>query len=151
MASSVDIVNSTLKRDDIVPFLVEVSIADDMFLRVKESLTRIGIPGMHTDKPTLNQTCHILSKKGRYYICHFKTMFVLDGKENTLTEADIARQNLIIKLLQDWSLVKVIDPKMIESPMCSLKTIKIVKYQDRDQWSFVNRYNIGGVKPRKIE
>lgn len=152
MRRAVDIVGSDLSGDAIVPFLVEVEFPDHIFLRVKETLTRIGLPGIsrvndlnrdRAHKPLLNQTCHVLTKRGKFYICHFKTLFVLDGKENTLTEGDIARQNLIIKLLQDWQLLRVVHTEMIEEPMCSLKTIKIVKYQDRDKWNLVSKYDIG--------
>jgi hypothetical protein len=144
VTTAVDIVGSDKTGDAIVSFLVEVEFPEHIFLRVKESLTRIGIPGAALEgKPTLNQTCHVLSKRGKYYICHFKSLFVLDGKENTLTEGDIARQNLIIKLLQDWQLVRVVRPEMIAQPMCSLKTIKIVKYQDRHQWRLTNKYDVG--------
>lgn len=145
-ATAVDIVGAKSKGDDILPYLVEVELVNDSFLRVKESLTRIGIPGKPKDGqdyPTLHQTCHILYKRGRYYICHFKTMFVLDGKENTLVEADIARQNTIINLLQDWNLIKVVSPEMIAEPVCSLKTLKVVKFADSDDWRLVSRYDVG--------
>jgi hypothetical protein len=143
---AVDIIGADSKVDDILPYLVEVELVGDSFLKVKESLTRIGIPGKPDFEhgfPTLHQTCHILYKRGRYYICHFKTLFLLDGKENTLVEADIARQNTIINLLQEWNLVKVVYPDMIEKPVCSLKTLKVVKYSERDQWKFVSRYDVG--------
>jgi hypothetical protein len=143
---AVDIIGADSKVDDILPYLVEVELVGDGFLKVKESLTRIGIPGKPDFEhgfPTLHQTCHILYKRGRYYICHFKTLFLLDGKENTLVEADIARQNTIINLLQEWNLVKVVYPDMIEKPVCSLKTLKVVKYSERDQWKFVSRYDVG--------
>lgn len=149
---AVDIVGSDKNGDAIIPFLVEVEFPEHIFLRIKESLTRIGIPGSsESGKPTLNQTCHILSKRGKYYICHFKTLFVLDGKENTLTEGDIARQNLIIKLLQDWQLVRVVSPEMTAEPMCSLKTIKIVKFQERHNWILANKYDVGACIRRQQE
>lgn len=144
-----DIVGSDLKGDAILPFLVEVELVDDSFLRVKESLTRIGIPGKPDSEngfPTLHQTCHILYKRGKYYICHFKTMFVLDGRENTLSESDIARQNRIVSLLQDWNLVKVVKPEMIADPICSLKTLKVVKYGERGEWNLISRYDIGSIR-----
>lgn len=145
---AVDIVGSELSGDSIIPFLVEVDLIDDSFLRVKESLTRIGIPGKPNGDgvPTLHQTCHILYKRGKYYICHFKTMFVLDGRDNTLTESDIARQNRIINLLQDWNLIKVVNPASIEEPVCSLKTLKVVKFSERNEWKFVSRYDIGSIR-----
>jgi hypothetical protein len=142
---SVDIVDSLVKFDDVIPFLVEVEFDDSQFLRVKESLTRIGInAGLgENGKPNLTQTCHVLSKKGKYYICHFKTLFVLDGRDNKLTVSDIARQNLIIKLMQDWSLLTIVNPDMIKDPMCSLKTISIIKYQDVENWNLISKYDIG--------
>lgn len=145
---AVDIVYSELNGDDIIPFLVEVELVNNSFLQVKESLTRIGIPGKPgaDGLPVLHQTCHILYKRGKYYICHFKMMFILDGKENTITESDIARQNRIIHLLQDWNLIKVIDPEMIDSPVCSLKTLKIVKHGERNEWKFVSRYEVGSIR-----
>jgi hypothetical protein len=151
---AVDIVGSELKFDEIVPFLVEVELSEHIFLRVKETLMRIGIPGKnahHENKPTLIQTCHILTKRGKYYICHFKTLFILDGKDNNLTVADIARQNKVIKLLQDWGLVKIVKPEMIDNHICSLKTVKVVKYQDRENWNLVSKYDVGACIRKGIE
>lgn len=142
-----DIIGSEALGDEVIPYMVEVELVNDSFLRVKESLTRIGIPGKPNDGsdfPTLHQTCHILYKRGRYYICHFKTLFILDGKANTMiVSADIARQNTIINLLQDWNLVKVVKPDMIDDLTCSLKTLKVVKFADIDDWRLVSRYDVG--------
>jgi Bacteriophage translational regulator len=146
MTSSIDIIGSDLRRDYIIPFLVEVSIPDNTFLQVKESLMRVGIPGKPTvegGKPSLHQTCHVLNKRGKYYICHFKTFFVLDGKRNDLSSGDIARQNLIIKLLEEWKLVTVTNSDMIGEYIASLKTIKVVRYQDREDWELVSKYDVG--------
>ena len=146
MTSSIDIIGSKLIRDDIVPFLVEVKIPEQGFLPVKESLTRVGIPGKpirEGGKPTLHQTCHILSKRGRFYICHFKTFFVLDGKINGLTSGDIARQNLIIKLLEEWKLIGLVDQNMLQDCIASLRSMKVVKYQDRHDWELVSKYDVG--------
>lgn len=142
---AVDIVGSDLKGDAIIPFLVQVKLPHGTFLVVKESLSRIGLPGASGDdgKPTLNQTCHILYKRGKYFICHFKTMFVLDSRDNNLVEADIARQNAIINLLEGWGLFEVVDPEMIATPVCSLKGIKVVAYQDRNKWNLANKYDVG--------
>lgn len=151
---AVDIVGSELKFDEIVPFLVEVELSEHIFLRVKETLMRIGIPSKHVqpgDKPSLIQTCHILTKRGKYYICHFKTLFILDGKDNNLTVSDIARQNKVIKLLQDWGLVKIVDMGMIENTICSLKTVKVVKFQDRNDWNLVCKYDVGACIRKGIE
>lgn len=149
MTKTTEIVGSELKGNDIVPFLLEVELAEHVFLRVKESLTRIGIPSKGAtdeDFPRLLQTCHILSKQGKYYICHYKTMFVLDGKENRLTSSDIARQNRIAMLLQDWGLVKIVNTDSIGPHYCSLKTIKVVKYEDREKWKLVGKYEMGNKK-----
>ena len=146
MSKSIDIVGSNLSRDDILPFLVEVTIPDSGFLPVKESLTRVGIPGKPTiegGKPILHQTCNILNKRGKFYICHFKTFFVLDGKLNNLTMADIARQNLIIKLLEEWRLISIVSPDKIGDCIASLKTIKVVRHQDRNNWELANKYDVG--------
>jgi hypothetical protein len=143
---AIEIVGSNAKGDDIIPFFVEVELAGDSFLQIKESLMRIGLPGQPNaidGFPTLHQTCHILSKLGRYYICHYKSLFILDGKENTLTRSDIARQNTIINLLQEWGLLKVVNQEQIVDPVCSLRTLKVVKYKDRNEWKFVSRYDVG--------
>jgi len=145
-----DIIGTNKKGDDVMPLLVEVDLNNDNFLQVKESLMRIGIPGKPDEegKPTLHQTCHILFKQGKYYVCHFKSLFVLDGKNNTIVDSDIARQNTIIKLLQDWNMIKVKNPDMIVDPICSLKTLKVVKHKDRNDWRFVSRYDIGSTKKK---
>jgi hypothetical protein len=145
MTSSIDIVGSELSRDAIIPYLVEVSIPEGGFLQVKESLTRVGIPGGPGEdgKPKLYQTCHVLTKRGKYYICHFKTFFVLDGKKNNLTTGDISRQNLIAQLLEEWNLLSIVDRAVIGDNVCSLKTVKIVKFHDRDNWTLVSKYDVG--------
>jgi hypothetical protein len=142
---TIEIVGSDLKGDNIVPFLLEVELSDHVFLRVKETLTRIGIPSKKPtdEKSKLIQTAHILSKRGKFYICHYKTMFLLDGKSNHLTTHDIARQNRIAQLLQDWGLLRIVRPDQIGNTSCSLKTIKVVKYDDRDNWEFVSKYDVG--------
>lgn len=151
--NAVDIVNSEVIGDGILPYLVEVDFPDHLFLRVKETLTRIGIPGMPSidGKPSLNQTCHLLSMGGKYYVCHFKTMFILHEKSSIITISDIARQNLIIKLLQDWNLIRVVNPGMISAPICSLKALKIVRYQDRDNWILTSKYDVGAQIRRRQE
>lgn len=144
--STIDIVRSELKGDDIIPFLLEVDIPENMFLRVKETLTRIGIPSKSStgEMPHhLIQTAHILSKRGKFYIVHYKTMFILDGKENNLYDHDIARQNKVAQLLQDWGLIRIVNPEIIGADTCSLKTLKVVKYEDRDKWKLVSKYDIG--------
>lgn len=121
--------------------LLEVKIKDpDDFLKVKETLTRIGVPSFK-DK-TLYQSCHILHKKGKYYIVHFKELFALDGKNSTLSEEDIARRNTIAKLLEDWELVKIIDASKIEN-LAPMNSVKIVPYKDKIDWSLIAKYTIG--------
>lgn len=130
---------------DILPYLVEVRLVgeeDDAFLKVKETLTRIGIASRY-QKNTLFQTCHILFKKGRYYIVHFKMMFVIDGRDNNLTTGDIARQNTIIKLLQDWNLIEVVHPEQIAEPQATLANIKVVKHAEKDVWNLEQKYRLG--------
>jgi hypothetical protein len=144
--SAVAIVGSNAKGDQVIPFLVEVELVSANFLAVKESLERIGLPGKPNDIdgfPTLHQTCHILYKRGRYYICHYKHLFALDGKDTTLSRADIARQNTIIALLEEWGLIRVVSPMMIQKPTCSLRTLKVVKHKERHEWKFVSRYDLG--------
>jgi|TARA_B110000503_G_scaffold98132_1_gene147133 hypothetical protein len=113
----------------------------DSFLKVKETLTRIGISSRKEKK--LYQSCHILHKKGRYAILHFKELFILDGKHNTLTEEDIARRNTIVNLLEEWELVKIVDPKKTTDPIASLNQIKIISFKEKDDWELTVKYNIG--------
>ena len=104
----------------------------DSFLKVKETLTRIGISSRKEKK--LYQSCHILHKKGRYAILHFKELFILDGKHNTLTEEDIARRNTIVNLLEEWELVKTVDPTKTADPVASLNQIKIISFKEKGEW-----------------
>lgn len=148
---AIDIVGSDLKGDAIIPFLIEVEIEDFNFLRIKETLTRVGIPGVNTTgKPRIYQTCHILSKRGKYYICHFKMLFLLDGKENELSQGDIARQNLIAKLLQQWGLVKIVNPEVIGDDVCSMSKLKVAKYTERNQYEFISKYDVGACVRKAI-
>lgn len=145
MVKAVDIVGCSHTMDDVLPYLVEVKLIGterDTFLKLRETLTRIGIASRTEDK-VLFQTCHILQKRGKYYIVHFKTMFVLDGRHNNLVPGDIARQNRVIQLLQDWGLLQVVDPAMIEEPKASLSNIKIIQFHDKDNWILSPKYKIG--------
>jgi hypothetical protein len=145
--TSVGIVGSNAKGDDVIPYLVEVTLKEpssSSFLQVRETLTRIGISASKIgEMDSLYQTCHILSKFGKHYIVHFKTLFVLDGRENNISEGDIARQNLIIRLLADWGLINIENPSMMETPMCSMSNIKIIPFQDKSKWRLVQKFNIG--------
>lgn len=121
---------------------VEVELpTPDSFLKIKETLTRIGISSRKDKK--LFQSCHILHKKGRYAILHFKELFILDGKHNTFTEEDQARRNTIVNLLEEWELIKIVDPNQTKEPVASLNQIKIISYKDKDDWELTVKYNIG--------
>lgn len=134
---------------DKIDTLVEVTLPEpDNFLKVKETLTRIG-PASNKDK-TLYQSCHILHKRGKYYITHFKEMFMLDGKADELSEDDTARRNAIVKLLQDWGLVKVVDPAKIASPISPISNIKVLRHSDKGEWTLQPKYTIGK-KVRQVE
>jgi hypothetical protein len=113
----------------------------DNFLKVKETLSRIGIASKK--EKTLYQSCHILHKQGRYYICHFKQMFLLDGKKSDFSEDDRARLNTIANLLDEWDLIELIDPSKSEGPVASLGHIKILSHKEKGDWNLVTKYNIG--------
>jgi|TARA_B110000977_G_scaffold60487_1_gene82189 hypothetical protein len=121
---------------------VEVELpTQDSFLKVKETLTRIGISSRKEKK--LYQSCHILHKQGRYAILHFKELFILDGKHNTLSEEDISRRNTIVNLLEEWELVKIVDPSKSADPVASLNQIKIISFKEKNDWELTVKYNIG--------
>lgn len=121
--------------------LVEVRLADpDAFLKIKETLTRIGIASKK-DR-ILYQSCHILHKRGKYYITHFKEMFLLDGKESSLSEDDVKRRNTITKLLAEWGLLTVMNDEQIADRM-NLSNIKVLSFKERGDWSLQSKYNIG--------
>ena len=115
----------------------------DSFLVVRETLTRIGIASKY-ESNTLYQSCHILQKRNRYYILSFKTLYVLDGKENDLTVGDIARQNKIIHLLQDWGLIEVVEPSQIDEPVAGLGNTIVIPASKKNEWTLIQKYNIGG-------
>ena len=126
---------------------VEIELpTQDSFLKIKETLTRIGISSRKEKK--LYQSCHILHKKGRYSILHFKELFILDGKHNTLTEEDISRRNTIVNLLEEWELVKIVDPSKTKDPVASLNQIKIISFKEKNDWELTVKYNIG--KKREV-
>lgn len=125
--------------------LVEVTLEkEDDFLKVRETLTRIGVASRKDKK--LYQSCHILHKKGKYYIVHFKELFGLDGKPSNFAEGDIARRNTIVNLLVEWSLIKVVNKDTIIDPVAPLSQIKILNYKDRGDWELIAKYNIGKKK-----
>lgn len=121
---------------------VEVKLKEqDDFLKVKETLTRIGVSSRK--EKTLYQSCHILHKKGQYYIVHFKELFSLDGKPANITDNDIERRNAIAKLLEEWELVKIINPEIMNDKIAPIHQIKIISFREKDEWQLVSKYNIG--------
>lgn len=121
---------------------IEVSLTEqDDFLKVRETLTRIGVSSRK--EKVLYQSCHILHKQGRYAIVHFKELFSLDGKPSNITENDLQRRNAIAKLLEEWGLVKVVNPKVMEDNFAPLHQIKIIAFKEKDDWQLVAKYNIG--------
>ena len=121
--------------------MLEITLAEpDNFLKVRETLTRIGIASKKDN--TLYQSCHILHKQGRYFIVHFKELFALDGKDSNITSSDIERRNAIAGLLQDWDLLKIVSASKAEQK-ASLSQIKVVSFKEKNQWNLVAKYNIG--------
>jgi len=121
--------------------MLEITLAEpDDFLKVRETLTRIGVASRKEQK--LFQSCHILHKQGRYYIVHFKELFMLDGKKANLEETDVQRRNTIATLLSDWGLVEI-QNKEVAQDCAPLRQIKIIGYKDKDQWELCPKYNIG--------
>ena len=122
--------------------MLEVTLKEpDDFLKVRETLSRIGVASRK--ERVLYQSCHILHKQGRYFITHFKELFLLDGKESNLSENDIARRNTIANLLNDWGLIEV---KGSVEPMAPLSQIKILSFREKDEWTLETKYNIGAKK-----
>ena len=121
--------------------MLEVTLNEpDDFLKVRETLTRIGVSSRKEKK--LFQSCHILHKQGRYFICSFKELFLLDGKKANLEESDLARRNTIATLLADWGLVNIIDTSRCKDK-APLRTIKVVSFKDKPDWELCTKYNIG--------
>jgi hypothetical protein len=116
----------------------------DDFLKVRETLTRIGIASKN-DK-TLTQSCHILHKKGQYAIVHFKQLFLLDGKRSDFTEDDRARLNTIANLLHEWGLITLLDVNKSADPVAPLSQIKVISHKEKREWKLVSKYSIGGRK-----
>lgn len=122
--------------------LVEVTLKNpEDFLKVKETLSRIGLASKKEN--TLYQSCHILHKQGKYYIVHFKELFLLDGKNADLSDGDLARRNRIINLLDEWELVEQVDLNKTETPEAPLNQIKIIPFKDKSNWNLVTKYTIG--------
>lgn len=121
--------------------MLEISLKEpDDFLKVRETLTRIGVASKKDKK--LFQSCHVLHKQGRYFIVHFKELFLLDGKKSSLEESDINRRNTIVTLLSDWGLVEVLNNSVIKD-CAPLRQIKIISYKEKDEWELCPKYDIG--------
>ena len=121
---------------------VEIRLGEeDDFLKIKETLTRIGVAS-RKDK-TLYQSCHILHKQGRYVILHFKELFELDGKASNFSDDDQARRNTIAKLLEDWDLIKIVEPDLVKKPISTLNQIKILPHKEKNDWTLLAKYTIG--------
>lgn len=126
--------------------MLEVTLNQpDDFLKVRETLTRIGVASRRENK--LFQSCHILHKQGRYFIVHFKELFLLDGKPSNLMENDLKRRNTIVTLLSDWGLVEPVNVEQLKDT-APLRQIKILSYRDKDDWELCPKYNIGNVNGR---
>jgi len=131
-----------MEHNDVVGSLVEIELkSEENFLKIRETLTRIGVSSRKENK--LFQSCHILHKRGKYYIVHFKELFKLDGLPSDLSEEDIARRNAIISLLEEWELLEVIDEDKINEPMASISQIKILPFKEKDDWELIPKYHIG--------
>jgi len=125
--------------------LAEIELNDDEdFLKIRETLTRIGIAS-RKDR-TLYQSCHILHKRSRYYIVHFKELFALDGKPTNFSDNDLGRRNAIVNLLAEWGLLTLVDVNKTTEPIVPLGQIKIIAHKDKPDWDLVAKYNIGNKK-----
>ena len=122
--------------------LVEVKLkSDEDFLKVRETLTRIGVASKKEKK--LYQSCHILHKQGQYYIVHFKELFALDNKPSNFSEEDVGRRNTIANLMAEWGLVDLVDANKSKEPVAAISQIKIIPFKEKSEWELVTKYNIG--------
>ena len=125
--------------------MLEISFKEnDDFLKIRETLTRIGVAS-RKDK-TLYQSCHILHKRGKYYLVHFKELFALDGKESSITENDLARRNSIARLLDEWDLLSILDEEQSSTPLAPMSQIKVLPHKEKTEWDLIAKYNIGTAK-----
>ena len=122
--------------------LVEITFPEkDDFLKIRETLSRIGVASRKEQE--LFQSCHILHKRGKYYIVHFKELFILDCKPTNIDESDIGRMNTIVSLLEQWKLLSILDKTKVESPKTPLSQIKIIPYKEKSEWKLTTKYSIG--------
>jgi len=122
--------------------LIEVTLtSEEDFLKIKETLTRIGVASRKDKK--LFQSCHILHKQGKYYIVHFKELFALDGKPSNFSDDDVARRNTIVNLLAEWGLIKLVNAQKSSEPVAPFSQVKVITHKEKDEWELVAKYNIG--------
>jgi hypothetical protein len=122
--------------------MVEVTLNnEDDFLKIRETLTRIGVASKKNR--TIYQSCHILHKQGKYYIVHFKELFALDGKPSNFAEEDMGRRNTVANLLAEWGLVTLVDPNKSKEPVAPLSQIKVLPFKEKNDWELVAKYNLG--------
>ena len=127
--------------------MLEVTLNEpDDFLKIRETLTRIGVASRKDQK--LYQSCHILHKQGRYFIVHFKELFLLDGKPSNLIENDLQRRNTIATLLADWGLITLVDPSSAQD-IAPLRQIKVIPFKEKSQWELCPKYNIGNTQTKE--
>jgi len=145
-----EIKNVQTEQEKIVNSFIEVRLKQpDDFLKIRETLTRIGVASKHQNK--LFQTCHILCKhKTRYFIVMFKELFLLDGKPTDITPNDIARRNTIANLLASWNLVELVDPEKSKDPIVPVNQIKIIPYKQKTEWELIQKYTIGSKSTKKV-
>ena len=129
---------------DLSNFVEIKLIEQDDFLKVKETLTRIGVSSRK--ERILYQSCHILHKQGHYYLVHFKEMFALDGKPSNISENDIQRRNAIATLLEEWGLVEILNPQIMINNVAPIHQIKIISFKEKNEWELVSKYNMGKKK-----
>ena len=131
--------------NEVLDSLIEVKIAEEEdFLKIKETLTRIGVASRKDKK--IYQSCHIFHKQGKYYIVHFKEMFAIDGKPSNFSEEDKGRRNKIVELLSDWGLLKIVEPNNIKSPTVLMNQIKVLNHKEKSEWTLETKYNMGRKK-----
>lgn len=133
---------------NVIDSLVEVQLQDrDSFLKIRETLTRIGVPSKKSN--TLYQSCHILHKQDKYYIVHFKELFMLDGRLTDFDDEDLGRRNTIVALLEQWQLVAVVDKRKIAEPKIPLDKLKIISFAEKNKWELQPKYRIGKFKQQR--
>ena len=133
------------ENENLVKDLVEITFPEkEDFLKIKEPLTRIDVASRRQQE--LFQSCHILHKRGKYYITHFKELFKLDGKPTSIDESDIGRRNTIVKLLEQWKLISIVDESMVSEPIAPLSQIKIIPHKEKNEWKLTTKYSIGNTK-----